>query len=210
MPVQSIENAGGGAWALWEVTEIESELTYASLESCPDDIVHPQKRLEWLAGRALIRSLAESYGVNYVGLRKDEFGKPFLKEHSGQISLSHSYPFVAAQWHPSLPVGIDLEQPKDKLLQVASRVFSMDELADAGNHLTKLCIYWCAKEALYKIYGKRNLLFTDHLRVSPFTLADQGLLAGRIEVGDLLLKAPLKYKVYKDFVVVFTCYPGGL
>lgn len=209
MPVFSTEKVGDGAWALWEISEMESELTFAALESCPDDIVNSQKRLEWLAGRALIKYLADTMGLAYVGLRKDEFGKPFLKEHKAQISLSHSFPFVAAQFHPRLPVGIDLEQPKSKLLQVAPRVFNPQELADASDHLTKLCIYWCAKEALYKIYGKRNLLFTEHLTIQPFSLASEGMLAGRIETHQHLTEVSLHYRVYDEFVVVYTDYSSS-
>ena len=191
-------------WALWHITETEQELSFAAMETCPDDIIHEQKRLEWLAARALIKSMVEDFGLEYYGIHKDEFGKPFLKEHPHQMSLSHSFPFVAAQLDRNRSVGIDLEQPKEKLRTIAHRVFSPEEVKDAENDIVKLCVYWCAKESLYKIYGKRNLLFTDHLHVMPFSLSEHGSLIGKINFPGSETIVPLEYIVTKEFVIVYT------
>ena len=216
MPVFESQSLGKEqAWAIWHIQESEEELSFKAQQSCPDEIIFPEKRLEWLAGRALIRSLTEDCGLEYLGLRKDEFGKPFLKEHPHQISLSHSFPYVAAQIDRHQPVGIDLEQPKEKLRKIASRIFNPDEVKDAGDDLTKLCIYWCAKEALYKLYGKRSLLFSDHLRVQPFVLSQSGDLMGTIQLPENSIPIPipiaigtigirLQYLVMEDFVMVNT------
>lgn len=205
MALLKIESLGKEqAWGLWQIIEREEEISFAALESCPEEIVNAQKRLEWLAGRALIKSLVEDCGLQYHGLRKDEFGKPFLKNNAHHISLSHSYPFVAAQIDRLHPVGIDLEQPKEKLRTVALRVFTKEEVKDSGDDIVKLCVYWCAKEALYKIYGKRNLLFTDHLRVMPFDLSGAGSLTGTIQFPESETIVPLQYLVKADFVMVYT------
>lgn len=125
MPLLKMKKVGTqSTWALWLITETESELGFEVMETCPDEIISTQKRLEWLSGRALLKALVENCGLNYLGIRKDEYGKPFLKEHSFQISLTHSFPYVAAQIHNTESVGIDLEQPKDKLLKIAHRVLS--------------------------------------------------------------------------------------
>jgi 4'-phosphopantetheinyl transferase EntD len=205
MPLSKIETMGSqSAWGLWFISEEEPDLSYVSYESCPDDIIHPQKRLEYLAGRALIKTLVESIQVTYEGLRKDEFGKPFLKVHAHAISLSHSYPYVAAQIDRDQPVGIDVEQVKEKLRQVGPRILSPKEVENAGDSLVKLCIYWCAKEALYKIHGKRNLLFSDHLKIHPFSLQETGQLRGTIDVAPSPADVRLGYEVTKEYVVVFT------
>lgn len=205
MPLSKIETIGkGSAWGLWEIAETEPSLSYLSMESCPEDITHPQKRLEWLAGRALVKSLAEHVGLTYEGIQKDEFGKPSLKMHPCPISLSHSYPYVAAQIDSRQSVGIDLEQIKEKLRQVGPRVLSAEEFDDAGGDLVKLCVYWCAKEALYKIHGIRNILFTDHLRVHPFELAAEGRLHGVIDVDNALRAVWLGFRVTQEYVIVYT------
>lgn len=204
MPITRIQKLGKeSAWALWHINEPEEELSYDALESAPEEVVSSQKRLEFLAGRALIKELVTQAGLEYNGLRKDDFGKPFLKNLSHQISLSHSYPYVAAQLSASLSVGIDVEQPKEKLLKIAPRVLSLIEQKDAGTNLAKHCVYWCAKEAMYKIHGKRGLHFNSQLNIEPFTLGDQGILQGTIST-DTLVHVELGYQVEDDFVMVYT------
>jgi len=204
MPIKKTEiEKGQGGWAIWEVSEMESELAFRAQEECPSDIVHESKRLEWLAGRNLLRYLAEAMGEAYMGVHKDEYGKPFLRESSFHVSLSHSYPFVAAQISINQPVGIDLEQPKEKLLHIAPRVLSPTELQDAGNNLTKHCVYWCAKEALYKIDGKKGLHFFNQLNIAPFELQEAGGLTGTISRFEKQM-VHLAYVVDKEFVLVYT------
>ncbi len=190
-------------WGLWYISESEQELGFEAMESCPEEIINPQKRLEWLAGRVLVRALVEHCGLTYGGIQKDEYGKPLLKDHPHRISLSHSFPYVAAQVDRDQDVGVDLEQPKPKLLTIAHRVLSPSEQRDAGEEVVKHCVYWCAKEAMYKIHGKRGLHFATQLLVDPFTLAQAGTLLGRI-VSDHETLAHLGYVVQADYVLVFT------
>ena len=206
MPLHKIEWTGHRCgWALWNITETEESLAVlAQPEICPNDIHSPSKRLEWLAGRILLKKLLENDGLTYEGLLKDAFGKPFLDGYPHPISLSHSYPYVAAQIDLQKAVGIDVEQPKDKLLRVAHRVLNRSEAEDAGEDITKICIYWCAKESLYKIYGRRGLTFSTHLHIQPFALDHHGQLVGKISAPDTESLINLGYWVEKDFVLVYT------
>lgn len=131
-------------------------------------IHHPAQRIEWLACRAAVRQLAEGQGLAYAGLQKDHFGKPHLVGLPGAISLSHTGGWAAAALHRSRPVGIDIEPIRDQFRRVVPRVLSADEIAHADGDSGRLAVYWCAKEALYKLYGKRNLTFREHLHVEPF------------------------------------------
>jgi 4'-phosphopantetheinyl transferase len=205
MPLLKIQkNREQSGWALWFITETEQELSEISGESIDNTIISYTKRLEWLAGRALIKSLVEQCGLDFYGLEKDEYGKPFLKKHTHPISLSHSYPYVAAQIDQTTEVGIDLEQPKPKLLNIAPRVLSSQELEDAGTDITKHCVYWCAKEALYKSYGKRGLHFANHLIVAPFVLRRGGELQGKIVVDGYSRELGLIYSIQPEYVLVHT------
>jgi hypothetical protein len=202
--IKTVWQGTESAVALWRIEEPEEELAFLALESCPDDIVHMPKRLEWLAARALTAQLVLDIGLEYAGLRKDEFGKPFLKGLPHQLALTHSFPYVAVQIDAIQSVGIDLEQPKEKLRTVAPRMFTPGETEDAGDNLTKLCIYWCAKEALYKLHGKRSLLFSEHLLVQPFLMGNKGALTGIIQGDEASRQIKLGYEVTPDFVWVYT------
>ncbi|MFN8356365.1 MAG: 4'-phosphopantetheinyl transferase superfamily protein [Spirosomataceae bacterium] len=158
---------------LWEVTESHSFF----LERLPLDenmadelqeILHPQKQLEWLASRYLVELVTAEAGVMHRGIAKDEFGKPFLEDTPVQISITHTLRYVAVALHPRLPLGIDMEKPSPKLARVATKFCMENELADAQQNLKKLCIYWSAKEALYKLYGRKRLTFRENLQIVPF------------------------------------------
>ena len=203
MPVDRIFSAPDSVWGLWKIQEDEKSLA----AEVPHDeisatITSPFKRLEFLAGRALVKLLLSEWRLPYRGLRKDPYGKPFLADTDLQISLSHSYPYVAAIIHRSKSVGIDLEQPKTKLLRIASRVLAVGELTDAGENVVKHCIYWCAKETLIKIYGKKDLIFSKNLLIDPFHLGNSGGLVGRILADNRETAVPLTYIVSENFVVV--------
>lgn len=207
MPATKINwNSLANGWGIWEINESVEELSAIVLPSdaCPDEVKSPKKKMEWLAGRALLKQMVLESGLTYNGIFKDEHGKPCLKDLAHQISLSNSYPFVAVQMHPSKSVGIDLEQPRQKLFAVMRRVLTNLEWEDGSNNLRKLCVYWCAKEALYKIYGKRNMIFNEQLLIKPFALGENGTVEGTIknEAGDTTVW--LNYEFQNGFVLVTT------
>lgn len=203
MPVDRIYTSPDAIWGYWRILEDEKSLQAEVPHEMPADaLTNPLKRLEFLAVRSLIKALLQRWDFSFRGLKKDPYGKPFLIDSVFQISLSHSYPYVAAIIHRHKNVGIDLEQPKDKLLRIAPRILADEELTDAGENVTKHCIYWCAKEALTKIYGKKDLVFAKNLLIKPFPLAPQGQIIGRILANHTETAIPLEYIVCDNFVVV--------
>ena len=138
-------------------------------------ITHPHKKLEWLASRFLAKYLAESMNINYLGLIKDAYNKPFLQDSSHHLSLSHTATHVAAGIHLHKPIGIDLENITARLHIIKHKFLTETERTDANDNLEKLCIYWSAKESLYKLYGKRGVHFQKELQVEPFQLGDNKL-----------------------------------
>ena len=203
MPVDRIYSSPEAIWGYWKIEEDERSLALeVPFETIPHALTNPLKRLEFIAGRVLIKTLLDTWETPFDGLTKDEFGKPFLAGSHMKISLSHSYPYVAAILHRHKNVGIDLEQPKDKMLRIGPRVLSADELSDAGQNIVKHCIYWCAKESLIKIHGKKDLIFSRNLLISPFSLSSSGHLLGRIIANNTQSTIPLDYLVTDNFVVV--------
>ncbi|GAB3548609.1 4'-phosphopantetheinyl transferase family protein [Spirosoma fluminis] len=173
---------------LWSITEDEAmlrhqlPLTSLELEEL-NSIRHPVQRVEWLACRAAVQQLTQEQGLAYTGLVKDEFGKPHLLNAPWHISLSHTTGWAAAALHRSRPVGIDIEPLRAQLQRVVPRVLSESEIAHAAGDVGRLAVYWCAKEALYKLYGKRELTFREHLHVEPF--ADEAEhLVGHVRLPD--------------------------
>lgn len=162
---------------LWKLTETETELyeslgTSYNLEDL-ETISHPQKKREWLASRLLLKILADKFGISYEGTHKDEHGKAFLVNNASHISITHSLDYVAAVINPHAPVGIDMEKTSTKLERTARKFLSTPEFEHAKEHLPTLCIYWCAKEAIYKLYGKKKISFRESILIQPFTRQQQ-------------------------------------
>lgn len=159
---------------IWEITEQREELQ-KGLVANPEEweeyqtISHPQKQLEWLNGRRAMQSLIESKEWKYEGMIKDEYGKPHLKNKIAEISLTHTAHYIVVATHPTSSIGIDLERVASKLARVAPKFLSDSEIQYAGDNLKRLCTYWCAKEAIYKLHGTRQLSFKEEIPINEFS-----------------------------------------
>lgn len=211
MPLTKIENIDhNSSWALWEINEPVAELLVQSTLSSQDDeafraIRHPKKSEELLAGRLAANALAVYLGIPYSGLYKDECNKPYLINSSFHISITHSHPYAAAVIHKYKPTGIDIEKPQPKLLKIAHKFLNPAELDDARSDIAKLCVYWCAKETLYKIYGRQKLLFRENLFVEPFVIDDSGYLKCAIVTDEGNEAIQIYYEKFSDYFISYCC-----
>lgn len=157
-------------WGIWQIEESLDQLAegLAGADSILAQNALAQKQRESLAARQLCRHLLESEGLVYEGLYKDEFGKPFLKNSSLQISLSHCHEVAAVVIHRHKVVGIDIEQPRTQLRRVAPKFLSETEMRFTEQDIVSLSLVWSAKEALYKLYGRKQLFFKEELNIMPF------------------------------------------
>lgn len=169
---------------IWEIAEPIEELKKGLIANADEwneylTISHPQKQLEWLTGRRAMQALVQNKGLPYQGMTKDPYGKPFLKNRIAEISLTHTALYVVVALHLTLPIGVDLERIAPKLARVAPKFLSETEKQHAHDDLTRLCTYWCAKEAIYKLHGTRQLSFKDEIPIMAFS-DDAAFLTGEI------------------------------
>jgi len=68
---------------------------------------------------------------------------------------------------------------------------------------------WCAKEALYKYYGKKEVIFDEHLllQLNPTNLS---CLKGEIAIGDFHQHLDLATEKIDDFMLVYTLQPPSV
>jgi phosphopantetheinyl transferase len=195
--------------AVWQITESHNELQAMLPSEILTDaelatIHHSQKQIEFFCSRLTIKYLADKLGIKYAGIKKDEYGKPYLVGSEWQFSLTHTVEFVAVVMHQTQPLGIDMEQPSEKLSRIAHKYLSETERTDAGNDLDKLCIYWSAKEALYKLYGKRKVIFIDNLLVAPFSKHQQ-VINGRLKINEIDKQYVLIVEKIDKYYLVTVC-----
>ncbi len=165
------------AFALWHITESEEELLeYLSLNSAElqelTSINHPQKKREWLGARNALKSLVKPYGQFYI--HKDPNGKPFLDDPNIGISMSHAGDYGAAAINLNGMIGIDVEIERAQVLAIAKKFIHPEEKRTIPMTVEDLTRIWSAKEALYKMFGRKQLTFgTDMVVEAKSNLESQ-------------------------------------
>ena len=207
MPLLFRENINDGAVVgIWNATE-EVNTLLARLSFTKEylkGINHPLKQLHLLSSRILIDELL---GANLNRqLNHNEHNKPFLKGSNFNISISHSSQYVALIADKLGDRGIDIERIQPKIKNVALKFMSDSEIKSMGvkNITEKLYVYWCAKESLYKFYGKKNLIFKEQLYILPFEYMDEGVIKGEINSHSFKKSILLKYKKVDEYMLVYT------
>ena len=207
MPIISLQKTKEGtALAVWKITESHEEL-WAMLSSeiltdaALEKISHPMKQVEFFASRLCVNYLANELNINYLGIKKDEHGKPFLVGTTWQMSLTHTKNYIAVVMHPTKKVGIDMEKPTEKLQRIAHKFLSDEELKEVNNDTEKLSIYWSAKEAMYKLYGKRKVIFNENLFVFPFE-KNEKVIDGKIKMQTYEAIIGLSVSRWDEYILV--------
>jgi len=164
---------------IWELTESIDDLIVElkNFEFYKNDFLEirtDKRRCEFLCVRIAMNKLA-NYECN---ISYDNFGKPFLKDKSYEISVSHSGKWIAVICHPTQKVGIDIECPSQKIQKIYKRFLSQIEQKDLSNgqNLQQLYLAWSAKEVLFKIIGNEAVDFVKQLRVLAFNVEIKGQL----------------------------------
>ncbi len=170
MPLFKTITTSGGLIGVWELTESSNELlNYFSPEEITDPAfqkyTHEKRRVEWLATRVLIRHLiGADFSISY-----SEAGKPILTHFKYKhLSISHSREFIAVYAHENLEVGIDIENTDRNYRSIEERYLSEAELNQVNGNSILQCLYWCAKEAIFKLVPEEGIEFKEQIQILPF------------------------------------------
>lgn len=167
-------------FAIWKIEETAEELLTKlqlnrSEKAFLERINKGKRTLNWLGTRVLLRTMLNTPG--YIDCPSDEYGKPYLVNFPHKISLSHSFDYAACMLSTVHDVGIDMELIKPKVEVIAHKFMKPIELAPflpAHQHIDQLLVCWTAKEAVYKLQGRKGVSFKDHIQLEPFTYTPQG------------------------------------
>ena len=132
-------------------------------------------------------------------------GKPSLPGHPYSISISHTKNFVGVLLSASASCGIDLEILHPRILKIADRFLSDEEkrFMPPNQPLPYLYVMWGAKEVLYKIYGKGNILFKKHLKVEKFAYQQEGKVTAWIVKEDYSKSHAIHYRQMGELMLTY-------
>ena len=193
---------------VWQVTETEEELK--AMTSVPSDemeeisfIRSDSLRRQKLAVRALLDEMFE----DKVYLSHHDNGKPYIENSVTNISITHTEKYVAVILNDNEDVGIDIESLARDFSSVEKKALSEDEIDDLEEDEKRngqLAIYWCAKEAIYKMLGQYDVNFAEQIEVEKFRPKKDGELEATFEDEDGYEEEfDLEYIIFDNHVLVW-------
>ena len=193
-------------FALWKIEEQADDL-YNQLQlnehekAFVEKLSHGKRHLHWLGTRVLLRKMLNT--DEYIDCKVDEHGKPYLVDLPYHISLSHSFDYAAVMISKTRPVGIDIEQIKEKVERIAHKFMRPEEMAFiADQHkIQQLYACWCAKEAVYKCHGQKEVSFANNITLEPFNFDNKGLVNAHLSKDKVKLDYRVDYLQYEDYMI---------
>jgi phosphopantetheinyl transferase len=193
-----------GVWKIEE--ELKTLLNLVVLDADEKkkyrDFRSNSRKLEYLSVRAL---LAEILGKDSK-IVYNKNNKPFLKNGSHFISISHSHKLTAILLSTNEQVGIDLEYMSANIAAFAFKFLNRKEkiTKDPDGKKYHLYLHWCAKEALYKICDKEGISIRNNITIEPFELKDSGEIVGKVHTEKIKESFDLFYTRYDNYSIVWT------
>ncbi len=195
---------------VWELTEPESffipyKENFSANPENLDKIHVEQRRKEWLCSRFVGWRIAIEMEGHCAGIWSDLYNKPHIKNSTLQISISHAKPYVAVLVHKTSSCGVDIEEKREKLQRLAHKFLTPNELNQANSKIDALALAWGAKEAIYKLYGRKKLIFKEHISLSNLNVIQKnGILKSKLNVDNNSSIIELKYEFFNNHILVYT------
>lgn len=122
------------------------------------------RKREFLATRMLKNHIFGKVKISYTRI-----GAPYI-DKEGFISISHATGVVGIAFSKFFKLGLDLEPVREKVHRVKHKFLSEDEASNLDTESTlEMIKVWSAKEALYKLSGRKGLIFAKDMLLNKLT-----------------------------------------
>ncbi|NVJ85333.1 MAG: 4'-phosphopantetheinyl transferase superfamily protein [Algoriphagus sp.] len=170
------------------------------------NISHPEKKREWASSRLAIKEALDELKLPYPGFFKDEHGKSQAMQGGGHVSLTHTLGFAGAIFHRELPVGIDMDLIREKILRIGFRFLDPSELDFLEKDPLHYTLAWSAKESIFKCQGKKGVSFRENILLEPFEKHSR-IIKGKIHGTDFANHHyEVKAEIIQDVVLTYTTW----
>lgn len=122
-------------------------------------VTHKHKQLQHAAGRYLLPFLFDDFPYDEILIADTR--KPYLPDEQYHFSISHCGNYAAAIVSRYERVGIDIEMPQEKIVNISTKFMHPDEflfVRYGGDLIATTTLLWSAKEAMYKWWGWVKLI----------------------------------------------------
>jgi phosphopantetheinyl transferase len=165
------ENTRLGVWKIEETEEF-----FKGNVPQHREVTHPHKRLQHLAGRFLLQFLFPDFPYHLIEIADTR--KPFLQDEQYHFSISHCGDYAAAIVSSKNRVGVDVEEPKERILKIVDKFLSKTEQAIFNyrlmTHDSRLTtLLWSAKESVFKWYGNGGVDFKQDIQLHSLRVGNE-------------------------------------
>lgn len=190
--------------SIWQISETPEELLcfFTPQELNRQEFkkfTFEKRKTEWLATRVLLKELiGNSFTIAYTDAGKPLLDHPVYKH----ISITHSREFVAVFIHQNKEIGIDIESQNRNYAPILKRYLSESELSHTKDNTSVPCLYWCAKEALFKMVEEQGIDFKKQFEILAADPGREQLLARYISAQQASTFR-LNYITFNDHCMVW-------
>ena len=176
---------------IWKIEEPQAFFESFSASWSTPSVLNPIKILESTAVRYCLHQMSSDF--EELILIQNDRNRPYFQNSDWHVSLTHSYPYVAAACSRKFRIGIDIEKPGRNIEKIAPRFLNEKEWEKWQKLSNLLTLAWSAKESVYKAAGKPGLSFQKEIEIADF---DQNPTNAQIESGE---EITLFWEEYPDF-----------
>ena len=165
---------------VWKITESEAELrTMTSIPSDELEEISYIKNESLRKQRLAVRALLDAMFDEKVYLSHHDNGKPYIENNAINISITHTDQYVAVILNDEDEVGIDCESLNRDFSAVEKKALSEEEIGNLEDEQKneQLAIYWCAKEAIFKLTSQYDVDFAEQIQIDGFRYRNEGELS---------------------------------
>ena len=185
---------------VWHIAEPEE--FFLAKVPLQREITHPNKRLQHLAGRYLLKELYPDFPYDLI--RIADTRKPFLANDAYHFSISHCGKYATVMVSTDYRVGVDVEMITHKVDKIKHKFLSEEEqlmlrnVPNAPYNIFSekiLTAAWSIKESLFKWQGSSEIDFIKHLPIVKMQINDNSGIAHCkiLKEGEIDLKVQLLF-----------------
>ncbi len=201
MPLAKEIHIDEGLLLLWELDEdldwLKTQFPLLETDQTFQTLKNKKRQQEWLTVKMMLKHI----GCNDLKVYYNDNGQPQIKHLNYQhISISHSNQLAGIFLHPHRAVGLDIESLTRNFSVIEKKYLSSAEIELANQNKKWHCLFWCAKEAVYKIAGIPGIHFADQISVAP---EQNNQLAAALKTPDCYQTFRLNYFEHNGQFIVY-------
>ncbi|MDP3393720.1 4'-phosphopantetheinyl transferase superfamily protein [Sediminibacterium sp.] len=192
--------------AVWKIDETES--FFNQKVTIQQQVTHPHKRLQHLAGRFLLPYLYPDFPSELIQIADTR--KPYLPNEAYHFSISHCGDYAAAIVSSTQRVGVDVEMVTHRVNKIRHKFLHVSELEnwnieslEEQEKFRTLTLLWSAKEAMFKWWGRGDIDFSDCMQVEAADLKASGILKAIFRKEDFIASLQLHYRLTNELSLVW-------